>query len=438
MDLNDQFGGRTDDDLFADDYEPIPEHQQEIISVPVPVPDPTPIQDVSSYTAASTAPSAPFSSQPPQAPKSQLANSRHNKPPRGPSSHHNNNNNKQHNNRPNNAAPASETPTIPPTSTSPPPPTAPKEPAAAREPGAVGRNTASVNSESRIGSGVNPRKKPTEEELIAKMEKMRILNEEKTRKFEKAQRDEVEHAAAYARGMEEARRRKAEEDKRRKAEEEKTKRLDDERAKNRERKLAAMGMKEGGWDEGKDERLAEEERTRFRGANGWVRGFRSGGGLGASRYADGNGSGNGEDRFGAGGDDRGGYRGRGGGRGGRGRGGGRGGHHRALFDATDGEDRDRDRAHDGASGGSYSDVQSKGNNRTKEADKPPLAPEEFPALPGSVPGSKNTEPTTTKIDTKTPAAAGTWAKQAVFSPLSPLGKWDDEVAAQDDKKEGKT
>ncbi|KAM7208346.1 hypothetical protein V8F20_001324 [Naviculisporaceae sp. PSN 640] len=413
---NEQFGGRTDDDLFADDYEPVPEHQQEIISTPIA--EPSQIQDAPAVS------SAPPAAQPPQAPKS-LANSRHNvnRPPRGP---------KRDNRSQNNTA----TPELP-TSTSPPPSDAPKEPAAAREAGAgaVGRNTASVNSESRIFSGVNPRKKPTEEELAAKMEKMRILNEEKTRKFEKAQRDEVEHAAAYARGMEEARRRKAEEDKRRKAEEEKSKRLDDERAKNRERKLAAMGMKEGGWDEGKEERIAEEERRGFKGANGGIRGFKSGGGgLGSSRYADGNG----EDGFGAGDRDRGGYRGRGGGRGGRGRGGGRGGHHRELFDATDGEDRDRHRGN----GGGYFSGQSKGNNsgneRSKETKKPPLAPEDFPALPGSSnSASNNTNPA--KIDTK-PPGAGTYAQPVAFTPLSPLGKWDDEVAAMDaaDKTEGKT
>lgn len=422
---NDQFGGRTDDDLFADDFEPVPQDQQEVI-ISTPIAEPSQIQDAPSTTPV------PSATQAPQAPKS-LANSRHNKPPRGPKR-----DNKSHN---------TTSTAEPPTSTSPPPPTAPKEPAAARESGtgagAIGRNTASVNSESRIGSGVNPRKKPTEEELAAKMEKMRILNEEKTRKFEKAQRDEVEHAAAYAKGMEEARRRKAEEDKRRKAEEEKTRRLDDERAKNRERKLAAMGMKEGGWDEGKEERLAEEERRGFRGANGGIRGFKSGGGgLGSSRYADGNG----EDRFGDSGGsdrDRGGYRGRGGGRGGRGRGGGRGGkggHHRGLFDATDGEDRDRDRDN----GGGYFYGQNKGNNnnyhneRAKEGNKPRLAAEDFPALPGSsTSGANNTNPA--KIDTK-PPGAGTYAKPVVFSPLSPLGKWDEEVAAMDDnnKTEGKT
>ncbi len=50
--------------------------------------------------------------------------------------------------------------------------------------------------------------------------------------------------------MEEARKRRA--STRRSGEEgRKRRRLDEERAKNRERKLQAMGMKEGGWDEGK-------------------------------------------------------------------------------------------------------------------------------------------------------------------------------------------
>ena len=408
----DQFGGRTDDDLFSDDYEPVAPEQQQ---VSVPVAATSQPHDVPASSPAPEASPAPTASLPP--PKN-LAQSRHNhnrpeKPPRGPSSHnnhhHNNNNNNKQHAKPNTTDTPPQ-PTIPPPSTSPPPPSAPKEPAAARE-NIIGRNTASVNSESRIGSGVNPRKKPTEEELAAKMEKMRILAAEKTRKFEQAQRDENEHAAAYAKGMEEARKRKAEEAVRRKAADEDKRRLEDERAKNRERKLAAMGMKEGGWDEGKEERIQEEESKVFRGANGGVRGVRTGGGLGASRFSregDGEGGGLGASRYARDGDgdggerDRGGNRGRGG-RGRGGRGGGRGG--RALFDA-DGEDRDRER-----NGSGYSHSQ---DVRKKEV-KPSLAPDEFPALPGAASGSDNPA-APAKIDTK--PAVGSYANPIPFSPLA--------------------
>ncbi|KAI8204555.1 Polycystic kidney disease protein 1-like 3, partial [Colletotrichum sp. SAR 10_76] len=172
------------------------------------------------------------------------------------------------------------------------PPTAPANksasPAPPRDkpqhaPAGPGGNTA-LNAEARLQSGANPRTKLTETELAAKMEQMRILNAEKTRKFEQAEQDERNHAEAYARGMEEARKRKKIEEEKRKRGEEERKRMDDERAKNRERKLKAMSMKEGGWDEGKEALNAEEERRGFRGANGGIRGARSAG-LSGSRFA---------------------------------------------------------------------------------------------------------------------------------------------------------
>src|SRR5690606_10674008 len=97
------------------------------------------------------------------------------------------------------------------------------------------------------------RTKLTEDELAAKMSRMRLLAAEKARKFEVAERDEREHAAAYARGMEEARKRRAEEAERRKRGEEERRRMEEERERNRERKLKAMGggNREGNWDEGK-------------------------------------------------------------------------------------------------------------------------------------------------------------------------------------------
>jgi hypothetical protein len=45
-----------------------------------------------------------------------------------------------------------------------------------------------LNAESRIGSGANPRTKLTEDELAAKMERMRILNAEKARKLSRLRR----------------------------------------------------------------------------------------------------------------------------------------------------------------------------------------------------------------------------------------------------------
>jgi hypothetical protein len=147
---------------------------------------------------------------------------------------------------------------------------------------------------------------------------MKLLNAEKERKFERASQDEKQHAESYARGMEEARKRRKEAEERRKRGEETQRKLNDEREKNRERKLKAMGAKEGGsWDEGKVEQLEEERRGGFKGANGGVRGMRRGG-LGDSRFAEDNSPD--VDRFL---EDKG--RGRGRGRAGRGRGG-RGGH----------------------------------------------------------------------------------------------------------------
>jgi hypothetical protein len=241
------------------------------------------------------------------------------------------------------------------------------------------------------------------------MEKMRLLAAEKTRRFEEAQRDESEHAVAYAKGMEEARKRKADEAARRKVADEERRKLEDERARNRERKLKAMGMKEGGWDAGKEEQEAEGDRG-FRSAQGGVRGVRGGGGggggggLGGSRFA--------APPSGAGGDEGGEYdgfglRGRGGGyrgRGGRGRGGRGGG--RALFDEREGEyGRDQGRR----------DAPAAAPPPQKKAE---LKKEEFPALPTGAPAPK-------KLET-------TWVPRTggMDMPLSPpVGKWDEEVAA---------
>ena len=96
-----------------------------------------------------------------------------------------------------------------------------------------------------------------------------------------------------------------------------------------------------------------------------------------------------------------------------------------MFDA-DGEDRERDLI---GAGSSSSNPPVK-NAWIKEVVKSPLAPDQFPALPGPASGSGNSAPA--KIDTK--PALGSYAN-TILSPLSPLGKWDDDVAAMEEEKE---
>ncbi|KAJ4386956.1 hypothetical protein N0V85_007882 [Neurospora sp. IMI 360204] len=411
-----QYGGRTDDDLFADDFEPVaPEEQVATISTETGAP----VQDTNITSPDSTAvelsqPSEPApvqkSAPAPQAPRG-LANSRHapaNRPEKQP--RNNNRHPKANNSASNNSATQSQQQQ----STSNAPPSAPKE---LREKEArdkeAGRNTASVSSAARIGSGANPRTKLTEDELAAKMEKMRIMAAEKTKRFEQAQRDETEHAAAYAKGMEEDRKRRAEQAAKRKAAEEDRKKMEDEREKNRERKMRAMGAKEGGsWDEGKEERMREEDRRGYRGVRG-VANTQSW----AQDPADGNEQGDGY---------RGGRRGgRGGFGGGRGRGVGDGYGGRTLFE-PDPENESgkrfyqrRDWKSDGPAA-PRAERSGFGSGAPK-ADKPKLTPDEFPALPGS----KSTAP---QVSTNAPLSFASL-------PLSPaVGRWDDEVEESISKK----
>ncbi|KAF5595695.1 hypothetical protein FPCIR_4365 [Fusarium pseudocircinatum] len=362
--MDDQFGGRTDDDLFYDDFEPV-ESETVITTEAVPEPQPEPVAPVQEPTVPQEKP-APTPAPAPSAPTSKpagLSSSRYADKPAAPK-------------------PAKQAPQ--PTSNAP-----PNAPTAPREKNNHGSQNTAANSAARLQSGANPRQKLTDEELAAKMEKMKLLNAEKARKFEKAEKDEKDHAAAYARGMEEAKKRRAEEAERRKRGEEDKRRLDDERAKNRERKLKAMGMKEGGWDEGKDA-LEEEENRRFRGANGGIRGSRSSG-LGGSRYASKDNEDHDVDRFL---DERHrGGRGRGRGRGGRGGRGGRSGH-------------------EGAPPASV-----------KQAVP---AAEDFPALPGEV-----------KKSAPAPANDKPAFAAAAAGPPPPLppptgGKWDEEMDEYDE------
>ena len=361
--MDDQFGGRTDDDLFYDDFEPVESEAVVVEEAPKPAPEPVPSvpsNDTRSEQAHIPPSAATSSGHEPQG----LASSRYaDKPP-----------------------PEPKTTSEPPSDANKPPPNAPTAPKEKpqRQPG----QNPHVSNAARLQSGANPRQKLTEDELAAKMEKMKLLAAEKTRKFEKAEEDERQHAEAYERGMEEARKRRLEAEQRRKRGEENQRKLNDEREKNRERKLKAMGMKEGGWDEGKEAMEEEEARRGFKGANGGIRGSRRGG-LGGSRYAR-----DGEDqpdvdRFL---DDR--YRGRGRGRG-------------------------RGTAGRGGRGGADGPPA-----RAPEPKQSVPKTEDFPALPSD--GTKKAEP----------AAMPPPAPEPTL-PLPPGAKWDDEMEALDDlKKKG--
>ncbi|KAI1374375.1 hypothetical protein F4677DRAFT_165518 [Hypoxylon crocopeplum] len=413
--MDEQFGGRTDDDLFADDFEPVgtPEEQPKSSNeTPAPVVEDQPPPATSAEPAAETVTQpAPM----PNAPRS-LAQSRHAKPQPPPHSRQ-----RKHSPKPA-AAPA---PVATPSSTA----EAPESPVAKdgddnanananskktqTSPAKPGQNTALAD---RLASGANPRTKLTESELATKMEQMRILAAEKTRRFEQAERDSRSHAIAYEKGMEEARRRRAEEAERRRRGDEEKRRMDEERAANRERKLKAMSTRAGGsWDEGK---ALEEERDRragFWGANGGVRGARAVGSLAASRFAE-------RDdpppprEFGP--DD---FRGRG--RGGRGRGGSRGGGGRGGRGGGGGFNNDYERR----DGGKPNTAAAQNGNTPKQqkATQAPPAADDFPALP-----------TSKKLDTTSKTVEA--AKLPSLSPgpnSPPIGKWDDEMAALDAKTE---
>ncbi|KAL2105539.1 hypothetical protein VUR80DRAFT_8219 [Thermomyces stellatus] len=233
------------------------------------------------------------------------------------------------------------------------------------------------------------------------MERMRVLAAERARKHEVAERDEREHAAAYARDMEEARKRKAAEAERRRRGEEERRRMEEERARNRERKLRAMGA-EGTWDEGKEEDLGLGRGRAFRGANGGVRGVRRGG-LAGSRFAD--------EAVGAG-RGRGHMRGNRGGRGGR-----------------------RDGTGTGVGNG-------EGQQQQPQKQEPPsLTGDQFPALPSQAPKQPpkpRPEGAYTAALTKG-VKAGALEVKGSTSPADslpgspPVGRWDDEMEAFDER-----
>lgn len=143
--------------------------------------------------------------------------------------------------------------------------------------------------DTRSMSGANPRSKLTEDEISAKMQKMKVVSEEKSRQFDKATQDEKQHNEAYAKviakNLEEARKRREQEQAVQHKADEERKELEAERAKNRERKRRAMNNKEGSWDDRKQNAIDAEQRQTFRGANGGIRGGRGGSGLGSSRFS---------------------------------------------------------------------------------------------------------------------------------------------------------
>lgn len=118
-------------------------------------------------------------------------------------------------------------------------------------------------------------KKLTQEELTAKLERMKIINAEKAESFRKSEKDREGYAE-----------KEKEEKRKRKEELERGRAMEGERMKNRERKLKAMGGRE--WDEGKDEKDFEDNKGRssqyVRGGHGGV--IRGRGGLAGSRFND--------------------------------------------------------------------------------------------------------------------------------------------------------
>lgn len=270
--MDDQFGGRTDDGLFDDDFEPVeseavltkePQHQPpEPVAPALPVQTQQPVQPTPEpRRIAPGLASSRYADPPPQEPTAPVAAAA---PAPAPAT------TTTDTNVPAPAPAQAPTPEQDSTTVNQPPPDAPSGP---KKKGPTTQES-QATKQARLGSGANPRQKLTEAELSAKMAQMKLLNAEKTRKFEKAEQDEKQHQEALARGREEQKKRRQEAEERKKRTEANQKQLNSEREKNRERKMKAMGMKEGGWDEGKEAAAEEESRRGFRGANGGIRGSR--------------------------------------------------------------------------------------------------------------------------------------------------------------------
>ncbi|KAG6247721.1 hypothetical protein E4U24_003018 [Claviceps purpurea] len=374
--MDDQFGGRTDDDLFYDDFEPVNSEAVLVYESQSP--------ELTSFASAPSSAPAPVDSSRHSRQPSSLSTSRF--------AHKGNGNN-----------PTTNTVKDSPHEDEVDAPTDSNAPAtSARETMSHGSQNAAFHPESRLGSGGNPRQKLTEEELAAKMEKMKLLSAEKARKFEKAEQDEKQHAQVYAKGMEEARKRRTEDAERRRRGEEDKRRMDDERIKNRERKLKAMSMKQGGWDEGKEAALEEEARKGFRGANGGVRGTIRDDGFGYGRSAA-YGRSDGQE-------------------------------HADVDRFLDERHRNRRRGRgEGGPGPAFNGgpPASRANPKSTSGSVPTLTADEFPALPSD--GSKK------KSDTATVPADSALKTEVLPIPslegIVPEGsKWDDEMELLDELK----
>ncbi|KAF8850117.1 hypothetical protein BDZ45DRAFT_680013 [Acephala macrosclerotiorum] len=156
-----------------------------------------------------------------------------------------------------------------------PPPTEPANPIASTR-------TPAVRGD-RSATGGPAHKKLTEEELTAKMAQMAILNEKKA---ERHRLSEADQAAFQHREKELAKERKE----KAQAEKKNERLMEMERAKNRERKMKAQGGRE--WDSEKLETDIVDGRGRGRsseyvrgGHGGVIRGRGAGGGLGDSRWS---------------------------------------------------------------------------------------------------------------------------------------------------------
>ncbi|KAJ2899473.1 hypothetical protein MKZ38_003030 [Zalerion maritima] len=485
--MEDQFGGRTDDDLFADDFEPVPEARN--VSVPVstapshhvqaapPVANTTTTPPQAHITQpggqeqaktatspqhetsdarippstganltsvpgnphrndASTSPSRPAATDPPPskpvhrsmmnsrfAPKGQTPGLHTDTlpPNEAAQSHNQGRGPRQRGKKGSREANAHH----PASATAPFPVATPAQDgvedlnqgqasASAAKPGSTKSPVQRLDPVARLASGGAPRTKLTDEELTAKMERMHLRNQDIARRHEAAEMDKKAHREALVKGQEEARKKRAEETERRKRGEEDHKKLENEREKNRARKLKAIGMKQGGWDEGKEDLMEQMEggsRRAFRGAHGGVRGVR-GQGLAGSRFApvapavipgEGTPEEGAADREFV-------PRGRG-----RGRARGRGGRDKGGFDRNGA--RDHTNGHHHENGDTEAARIGKNQQRQKSAqEKPKLDATEFPALPTAPKPEDKPRPVIPKFGDLDP-----------FSQLSPIGKWDEEV-----------
>ncbi|KAK4176947.1 hypothetical protein QBC36DRAFT_141934 [Triangularia setosa] len=281
----DQFGGRTDDDLFADDIEPVLYEDEAIATPPA-----TTIQSDPAETAQAPAPKAT-----PVLPvRKGLANSIHNRPNGSRASK----NNCNHTYRP--SAEATSASGRPYTSnTTAPPQSAQKGPAAKPQLQRT-NNTTSIASDNPADSGDSA---PSTRDEIgrAAMEKMKIINAQKMQRYQREKNDEEQHAIALAKSEENALRLKEEAALKRKEEERKKEQRKKEQRKQEQaaRRKPAMGernrydadrvqnkgskrMRPAPWDDGKVD--LNQADTYTKAANGGVKGS-TGSGLGASRYA---------------------------------------------------------------------------------------------------------------------------------------------------------